>query len=361
MDSDRKSAVSSFYGGKSSFDALNNDFPRGNVDLLNGGLPNSAGYNRRSYLDAGRQEPLKGGRDEEADAGLHDDGWDVYADFNNAGPKYSAAFGQNDASYRQISAPEPKVDDASTVGPVAIVTVPTLAPEWQKSEMRNMTKAAKRDRRTEAIKRKWKGWNRDEEGLWRGWLTRKTLIFTLFALCGIIAIVLAFTIPRVPTFEFNNQTPLTQASGSFNKSISAQFSRTPANFTFPAYAALQIDTSSNFLPLTIKHISAQVYDLDTNLQVATGDVSHQTFPAKTFANLNMPLNFSYVATNDTDQTWTTWYAACKNKIQYPGGTRPGVNFRLIVDMDIAGLPNSHSASTQVTDAPCPIELATNSA
>src|ERR1700730_15882109 len=70
MDSDRKSAVSSFYGGKSSFDRLNGDFPRGNVDLLSGGLPNSAGYNRRSYLDAGRQEPLKGGLDEEADTGF---------------------------------------------------------------------------------------------------------------------------------------------------------------------------------------------------------------------------------------------------------------------------------------------------
>jgi hypothetical protein len=97
MDSDRKSAVSSFYGGKTSFDALNTDFPRGNVDLLSGGRSHTAGYNRSSFLDAGRQEPLKGGRDEEAEAGLQDDGWDVYADFNNAGPKYSAAFGQSEA------------------------------------------------------------------------------------------------------------------------------------------------------------------------------------------------------------------------------------------------------------------------
>src|ERR1700691_3596975 len=64
------------------------------------------------------------------------------------------------------------------------------------------------------------------------------------------AIIFAFTIPRVPTFEFNNETPLTLASGSFNNSISAQFSRAPANFTFPAFAALQIDTSGNFIPLT---------------------------------------------------------------------------------------------------------------
>src|SRR5882672_12086299 len=113
--------------------------------------------------------------------------------------------------------------------------------------------------------------------------------------CNSIGILLAFTIPRIPSFQFNNDTPLITANGSFNSSIPTQFSRAPANFTFPAFAALQIDTDSNFLALDFSHLSAQIFDLDTNFQVATGDISHQKFPAKTFANLNMPLNFSYVA------------------------------------------------------------------
>jgi hypothetical protein len=85
--------------------------------------------------------------------------------------------------YRQIPAPEPKGDEGSTHGPVEMVTVPTLGPEWQKSELRNMTKAAKREKKAEMIKRKWTGWKRDEEGLCGGWLTRRRLIFVLFALC----------------------------------------------------------------------------------------------------------------------------------------------------------------------------------
>jgi hypothetical protein len=111
MDADRKSTVSSFYGGrKGSLDALNADFPpplthgdhvrrdsffipdgasRGGVDLLNVNS-NSAGYNRNSFFHTGREEPLKGGRDEEQ----ADDAWDVYADFNNTGPRYSTAFSQ---------------------------------------------------------------------------------------------------------------------------------------------------------------------------------------------------------------------------------------------------------------------------
>lgn len=62
------------------------------MDHLNG-TRSSAGYNRGSFFHAGREEPLKGGRDEESDLGNQPDAWDVYADFNNAGPRYSTAFG----------------------------------------------------------------------------------------------------------------------------------------------------------------------------------------------------------------------------------------------------------------------------
>jgi hypothetical protein len=49
-----------------------------------------------SFFDAGREEPVKGGHDEYEQP--NEGGWDVYADFNNAGPRYSHAFGlgQND-------------------------------------------------------------------------------------------------------------------------------------------------------------------------------------------------------------------------------------------------------------------------
>lgn len=63
-----------------------------------GGRP-TAGYNSGSYFKAGRAEPVKGGYDEEETVGLKDDGFDIYADFNNAGPRYSNAFGHGDAAY----------------------------------------------------------------------------------------------------------------------------------------------------------------------------------------------------------------------------------------------------------------------
>jgi len=121
MEYDRKSAVSSFYGDRrSSVDALNRDYtaaapttdrrsrrdssssffnPAATANLPRGATEpvrvQGAGYNRMSYFDAGREEPVKGGYDEVAQVEQqpNEGGWDVYADFNNAGPRYSHAFG----------------------------------------------------------------------------------------------------------------------------------------------------------------------------------------------------------------------------------------------------------------------------
>ena len=127
MDSDRKSVVSSFYGGRrSSVDALNRDYvvaasssePRARRDssssffnpAATGGLPrgaappprmNGAGYNRMSYFDAGREEPVKGGYDEVEQP--NEGGWDVFADFNNTGPRYSHAFGLSNKEARCVA------------------------------------------------------------------------------------------------------------------------------------------------------------------------------------------------------------------------------------------------------------------
>lgn len=129
MDYDRRSAVSSFYGGRrSSVDALNREYaapsisdqrarrdssssffnPNATGNLPAGaGVParvNGAGYNRMSYLDAGREEPVKGGAHDEFEQ-PNEGGWDVFADFNNTGPRYSQAFGlgQSEPAYVEVS------------------------------------------------------------------------------------------------------------------------------------------------------------------------------------------------------------------------------------------------------------------
>lgn len=157
-----------------------------------------------------------------------------------------------------------------------------------------------------------------------------------------IGVVLAITIPRVPGFSINSTSPIVEASGDFNSSITTEFSRSPANFSFPGVAQLEVDTSSNILPLTFTKLSALVYDLDTSKKVGKGSLGKQTFPANTFSAMQFPLNFTYTATNDSDTTcelpsgcvifsvadlWTSgvaWYDACRNSALNANGTRPGL-------------------------------------
>lgn len=122
MDYDRKSVGSSFYGRRQSSDVLQRDFPdprarqdevssfyggppsgaaRPSIEMLN--QPNSAGYNNSSYFDAGRAEPVKGAYDEEA--GYRDEPFDIYADFNNQGPRYSKAAFIADDGYALVCCP----------------------------------------------------------------------------------------------------------------------------------------------------------------------------------------------------------------------------------------------------------------
>ncbi|GJE92613.1 hypothetical protein PsYK624_087680 [Phanerochaete sordida] len=388
MDHDRKSVVSSFYGGRrASTDVLQQDFPspshyadfasharqdsrssffnpnapaRGSVELLN---QHSAGYNSTTFFDGGRQEPVKGAYDEEA-AAFRDEPFDIYADFNNEGPRYSrATFGADDG-YRRVNSPSlSKVDAPSeaTTMPVEMVTVPALGPEWQKSEMGTVAKKARREDRADRRKQKWKEWKRGERGMCGRYFTRKFTVWFMFFLIVAVGIVLVFVIPRVPDFQINQQDPLQTATGSFNKTIPAEFSRAPANFSFPASTDLQIDTHSNFLPLKFESLHADVYDLTTDRQVGTGDLGSMTFPAKAFTPLSLPLNFSYVASNDSDQTWNNWYNACKNKAIFVDGKRPPVQFRLLLAFKIAGLIGTKHTATDVTSANCPIELPQNAA
>jgi hypothetical protein len=106
----------------------------------------------------------------------------------------------------------------------------------------------------------------------------------------------------VPKFAINQETPLSAATGDFNRSISTRFLSSPANFSFPAFAELQVDTGSNFIPLKFTHLNAHIFDLETEVQVGNGDIYGFTVPAKEFTKFQIPMNFSYVADNSSDIT-----------------------------------------------------------
>ncbi|KDQ06969.1 hypothetical protein BOTBODRAFT_140559 [Botryobasidium botryosum FD-172 SS1] len=319
----------------------------------------NAAYNRDSYYNPQpRMEPVKGGDEPE-------EGWDVYADFNNAGPRYANHYTGTTSGdgYRALS---PTVHSPLSGGkpeslsnptaPVELVTVPAFGPEWKASELREMTKAGKSEIRADKRKVKFKAWWRDQRGLCGvPWLTRKNLVWITFGLIIVIAVLLIVTIPRVPNFNISADQPFVS-----NSSEVPVFNRVPANFSFDAKINIQIDTHGNILPVHFNHLNASVYMLGTTQMVAGGDLGPYTAQPKQYIPVQLPITFSYLGVNTSDPTWTAFYNACKNKGQVVGGVRPGLQLYLVLQMSIRGLIGQTSTSTSFANAPCPIELSQTS-
>ncbi|CUA68832.1 hypothetical protein RSOLAG22IIIB_03697 [Rhizoctonia solani] len=373
-DFDTRSQVSSFYGRPSSqmnMDSVsrqhrpqqeginrrdsNSSFfrpeeygPSGDYDSAN---RRGGGYDRSSYigLDNPRGDIGAAGKDEE---------WDVYADFNNAGPRYVTTPFQQDTGYRPLRE-QAGGSEASAANQVELVTVPALGAEWKASELHDMTKAGRRELRAEERRKHWREFNRDQRGLCGiKWAKRTVLVWGAFLLICVIGVLLAIFIPRVPSFGFQGDMPLNATSDGGNP----QFSRTPANFSFDALVSLQVNTNGQVvLPLHFNNIHATIYDVTTSRQVAEGDLGGYTVPAKTYSEIKVPVTFSYEAANSSDITWLNFYNACKSKSQTTDGSRPGLQLRLVLELSIAGLIGKPTAGTQISDANCPIELAANAA
>ena len=88
-------------------------------------------------------------------------------------------------SYQQIPSPlTARVEEDPAKGPVEMVTVPALGAEWGKNELQAMTKKGRKEQKSEGFGRKWRAFNRGQYGLFGSkWLTRRTVVFTIFAVC----------------------------------------------------------------------------------------------------------------------------------------------------------------------------------
>lgn len=183
---------------QSTFFGRNDDFGEDNEQ------PRQSG-GRTSLYGQPRQEPVKGGAPWEEDNG---GAFDIYADFNNVGPRYSGAQtletiappGNNGcvvalsdlnerpiltslyyARYRNLSTPPASVKGGHETEPVELVTVPRFGPEWTKDELRSMTGRGRSEDQKIERRQRWREWNQDRRGLFgKRWLTRKVMVWTTF-------------------------------------------------------------------------------------------------------------------------------------------------------------------------------------
>ncbi|KAK8854871.1 hypothetical protein IAR55_003610 [Kwoniella newhampshirensis] len=305
-----------------------------------------------------------------------DEPFDVRADFDGTGPRWSDRYGQrqeegslksgsgggggglaDDRSYRPVANHVAPTGYSNTVKSLAsreeLVSVPVLGPEWQKSELHELSRRGQAELRGEKRTRAWREWTRDQRGLCgMKWFTRKMLVGILFAFVVALGVTLYFVIPRVPNFSFYEDQPFSVD----NTTIA--FSRSPTNFSFSGNLNLYADASSSYLPVHFTSLQAELYDLTTDKLIATGDNGNHRIARKAQQPVLLPVTFSYSATNTSDTTWNDIYDACGHL--WTGTARPDLKFRLALKMSILGLVNHPEQSTQISGVTCPFQLPSNS-
>ncbi|GFZ49453.1 hypothetical protein JCM24511_07573 [Saitozyma sp. JCM 24511] len=297
-----------------------------------------------------------------------DEAFDVRADFDGDGPRWSERYGSDNGkghnrgdskSYRPVEdhvAPAGSVYNPgvkNTTSREELVSVPVLGPEWDKSELHDLSRRGQAEIGAEKRRTAWLAWTRDQRGICGvRWLTRRVVVFGMFVFCAALAVTLYFTIPRPAAFSFYEPAPFTVDNSTI------AFSRSPTNFSFSGNLQLLADTSSAYLPTHFTNIQATVYDLNTNKQVATGNYGNHVVPKGQNEPVTLPVTFSYTALNTSDTTWNDYYDACGHI--WTGTVRPDLKLRLVVQMSILGLVGHPEASTQISDVTCPFELPANS-
>ncbi|KAF8315605.1 hypothetical protein DL93DRAFT_839469 [Clavulina sp. PMI_390] len=306
-----------------------------------------------------REEPMKSSVPWDEDTG---GAFDIYADFNNAGPRYPGAqvldtIGSSGKDgYRTINTPPPSTRGGVEPDAVEMVTVPRFGAEWTKEELRGMTKKGKAEDQKLARQQAWREWNQGRRGFFgKKWLTRKVIVWGTFIFIIVFILFLVLCLPRVPSFGWNPASPINAGTGD------PTFTRGPeANFTFYANLDLEMSTGGNIIPIHMNNIHASIYLSDTNKLIASGDTGSFNQRGGTNRPLNVSVLFHYSANNDSDSTWNLVYNACKSATLYASGSRPGLNIVLVLDLFIRGLIGTNHASTSITNLACPIQLSTSS-
>ncbi|TYJ56118.1 hypothetical protein B9479_003228 [Cryptococcus floricola] len=313
----------------------------------------------------------------------HDEPFDVRADFDVKGPKWSAGAGAgaggglkspglegetgrgsvmgmgvvgDRSSYMPVGDHSPSGEYASQDKSLAsreeLVSVPVLGPEWRKGELHDMSRRGQNEIQGDKRKRAWRAWNRDQRGLCgMRWLSRKVLVMIIFVLLAALGVALYFLIPRAPTFKFYGDDPFSVRNETIN------FNRSPTNYSFSGNLNLWGDASSSYLPVHFTHLEATVYDHVTSKKIATGDWGNHVMAHKEQQAVLLPIDFSYSAVNTSDTTWNDMYNACAHI--WTGTTRPDLKFRLVLEMSIVGLVKKTSTTLEISDVTCPFELASD--
>lgn len=167
-----------------------------------------------------------------------------------------------------------------------------------------------------------------------------------------LIVVLFFTIPRAAVWSWYQPDPVMVYNDT------AVITRIPANFSFGADLHLLVDATSSWLPVRFSNVQATVYDVQSNKIIAQGNKKSFTVQNKKDQPVVFPIQFSYVAFNTSDTTWSDMYNACQ--FQFTGVQRADLKWTVEIRQGIVGMVTKPVSTDSFTGVNCPFQFSDQS-
>ncbi|KAI7862022.1 hypothetical protein BDF14DRAFT_186456 [Spinellus fusiger] len=169
-------------------------------------------------------------------------------------------------------------------------------------------------------------------------LSRRTAVYTVFALCVVTAVVCYFVWPRIPVLRLLDS----GLNGSANSFIT-----TNATYELDAdwLVNMTVDNTANWVPTRVNDFAVKIIDMNSGQSFGKGNSGFLVVPPKGHITVSIPMSIYYKAWSPTDITWQDLYTACGPQKQNPMPEEQiSLNVRFEVTYYIAGMIGTQVAS-----------------
>ncbi|WFD30017.1 hypothetical protein MSPP1_001030 [Malassezia sp. CBS 17886] len=271
------------------------------------------------------------------------------------GMRGSASLGQLfSGGYTSVGDDSKQYMDDSLAGPrdsvLEMAEMAPLGPEFSEDERARMTRAARRKQWGQRRVDTFAEWAQGRR-LLGGWFGPRMALVIGFAFVVVLAALLYFVVPRVPTVTLLAARPLQPAG----KPDDMQITTSPAGFAMNGTLGLRLNNHDAWIPSHVLRLDTTVSYEAGKSKVGTGHITGRWVPGRQSTMLKIPVAFSHTSVNSTgDSTQLAFQKACAHP--YQGVVRTQLSLHVKVVMEIGGVIGSKMSAFDMNDVDCPWTL-----
>ncbi|RHZ74149.1 hypothetical protein Glove_227g3 [Diversispora epigaea] len=182
--------------------------------------------------------------------------------------------------------------------------------------------------------------------------SRKACVIITFITCSILAVILYFVWPRIPTVTIDGD------KTEVAKDKTPVFNSDPPLIDMAINVQTKVDNRENWVPYKFKLIDVKVYDAASlefyNRPVGNGNITNYSLQPRALSTVNMKIYFYYATEQFNDAVFQDFITACTTNSTNSNG-KTLLNLRFDIKLFISGIDWIYkpTVSISLSDLKCP--------